>query len=366
MKILYDHTMFTLQRFGGISRIFIELMRELSNFPDCQINWYRGWHKDGYDISDFQYKLSRYWSFPGGNQAQLNQIGWQIFNLTTRQPYDIYHPTYYDTSLLPGVKSQKLVITIHDMILEKFMTNLERFQPQREAKKILAQKADLIFVNSLNTQKDLREILAIDPAKIVLTPWATRINEITPIELPQLKQDKPYFLYVGTRSKYKNFPILVAAFAQNNWLAANFRVICFGGTSDFTDEEKKLIAQHNLLPNFSYLAGDDAVLKTLYQNAQALVYTSSYEGFGLPLLEAMECNCAVICSPTSSLPEVIGDNGIFFETNSVEGLAVALTTVVQNNSLGQQLSQKGKERAKLFSWQKTAKLTLEGYQQLFR
>ncbi|TVQ44350.1 MAG: glycosyltransferase family 1 protein [Gloeocapsa sp. DLM2.Bin57] len=363
MKILYDHTMFTLQRFGGISRIFVELMRELSLFSDCEISWYRGWHKDGYDISDFQQRLSRYWSFAGGNQPKLNQIGWQLFNLTSKQQ-ELYHPSYYDTSLLEVVKAQKLVITIHDMILEKFLSDLTRFQPQIAAKKELVAKADLILVNSLNTQQDLEEILAVDRKKIVLTPWATRIGEIISKPLPELNKGKPYFLYVGTRSKYKNFEILVKAFAQNDYLNNNFRVICFGGTSDFTSTEKTLIAEHNLLDNFSYLAGDDTVLKTLYQQAVALVYTSSYEGFGLPLLEAMECNCPVICSPVSSLPEVVGDNAIFFETNSVEGLAIALTTVVEDNTLRQELIQNGKERAKLFSWQKTAKLTLEAYQQL--
>lgn len=363
MKILYDHTMFTLQKFGGISRIFVELMRELSQDINCQISWYRGWHKDGYDISDFDKRLSRYWSFWGGNQPKLNQIGWQLFNLTSKQQ-DLYHPSYYDTSLLEVVKAKKLVITIHDMILEKFMSDLNRFQPQREAKKELAQKADLILVNSINTQKDLEEILEVDSSKIVLTPWGTRIGEITPKSIPELNQGKPYFLYVGTRSKYKNFEILVKAFAQNKWLTANFRVICFGGTSDFTTPEKTLLAEHNLLNNFSYLAGDDATLKTLYQQAVALVYTSCYEGFGLPLLEAMECNCPVICSPVSSLPEVVGDNAIFFETNSVEELITALTKVVEDNTLTEQLKQNGTERAKLFSWQKTAKLTLEGYQQL--
>ncbi|ELR98386.1 glycosyltransferase family 1 protein [Gloeocapsa sp. PCC 73106] len=366
MKILYDHQMFTIQKFGGISRIFIELMRELSQYSECVIDWYRGWHKDGYDVSDFRPRLRRYWSFPGGDQSQLNRLGWKVFNLTAPQVYDLYHPTYYDISLLPLVKHQKLVITVHDLILEKFLCDLERFQPQIQAKKKLVEQADLIFVNSLNTQRDLTEMLKVDAAKIVLTPWGTHIDAIIPTPLPELNEEKPYFLYVGTRSKYKNFSLLVQAFAQSSWLAANFRVICFGGTSDFTPPEREIMVEHNVLDNFSYLAGDDAVLKTLYQQAQALVYTSRYEGFGLPLLEAMTCNCPVICCPTSSLPEVVGEAAIFFNSDSVEALVSALTTAVTDTAKRQDILAKGQDRAKLFSWQKTAKLTLQGYQQVLK
>lgn len=362
MRILYDHQMFTIQKFGGISRIFIELMRELSQYSECTIDWYRGWHKDGYDLGDFRSRLGRYWSFPGGNQPQLNQVGWKLFNLTAPVVYDLYHPTYYDTSLLSSVKHRKLVITVHDLILEKFLFDLERFQPQIQAKKELVAQADLIFVNSLSTQQDLIEMLGVNQDKIVLTPWASRIKEIIPAPLPQLNQGKPYFLYVGTRSKYKNFSLLVQAFAQSSWLANNFRVICFGGTSDFTPSEREMMAEYNLLENFSYLAGDDSILKTLYQQAQALVYTSRYEGFGLPLLEAMSCDCPVICCPTSSLPEVVGEAAIFFNSDAVEDLVSALTTIVTDRAKREDQVAKGQERAKLFSWQKTAKLTLQGYQ----
>lgn len=362
MKILYDHQMFAIQKFGGISRIFIELMRELSLSSECSLAWYRGWHLDGYDISDYRSQLWRYWSFPWVNNSQLNSTFFKLFNW--QKKYDIYHPTYYDASLLQEVKYYKLAITVHDLILEKFLNNLERFQPQIRDKKILVEKADLVFVNSLNTKKDLVEILNIEESKIVLTPWATRINTVIPSNTPEKAQGKPYFLYVGTRSKYKNFPILVKAFAQDTWLAKNFNVICFGGTSNFTPPEQELINENNLGNNFIYLAGDDSLLKRLYLDAQALVYTSRYEGFGLPLLEAMVCNCPVICCPVSSLPEVVGDAAIYFESDVVESLITSLKLVVENENQRQIILAKGQERAKLFSWQKTAQLTLAGYQSL--
>jgi len=367
MQILYDHQMFAIQKFGGISRIFIELMRELSVNSICRINWYRGWHQDDYELSDFSQHLGRYWTFsrkllPLKNYDKINRLTFQVFMLTAGKQYDIYHPTYYDASLLSLVKPKKLVITVHDMILEKFLGNIERFESVREGKKELIEKSDLIFVPSDNTKKDLIDILQVDAAKIKTTYWGTRIGEINPSPLPKICAQKPYFLYVGTRSKYKEFDKLIQAFAQNNWLSTNFNVVCFGGTSNFTAPEIERMEKAKLRDNFIYLSGDDSHLKTLYQNAQALVYTSGYEGFGLPTLEAMECKCPVICCPTSSLPEVVGDAAIFFTPDSIEELVNSMKIVVEEREKRASMLAKGEERAKLFSWEKTAKLTFAAYQ----
>lgn len=369
MRILYDYQMFAIQKFGGVSRIFIELMRELVNSPELSMDWYRGWHIDEYDISDFQPKLSRYWAFyrynlPKVNYNKLNDFTLKLFTATLGKSYDIYHPSYYNAALLGLVKPKKLVITVYDMILELFLGELERFQQQIKDKRTLIEKADLIFVSSLSGQEDLLKLIPIDPAKIKLTPWATRIKDITPETLPEFCQNKPYFLYVGTRSKYKNFEILIKAFAAEPWLKNNFNVVCFGGTGDFTEPELKSLNEGNIGENFIYIRGGDALLKALYQNAQALVYTSRYEGFGLPPLEAMECQCPVICCATSSLPEVVGEAAIFFDPDSVDELISSIKTVVEDTTKRQWLIDKGSYRAQLFSWSKTAQLTQQAYQQL--
>ncbi|MBR8826710.1 MAG: glycosyltransferase family 4 protein [Gomphosphaeria aponina SAG 52.96 = DSM 107014] len=369
MRILYDHQMFAIQKFGGITRIFIELMRELSANSECKIDWYRGWHQDGYNIQDYRNQLGRYWAFSRDllklpNYDRLNQLTFKAFILTGGKQADIYHPTYYDASLLSLVKPKKLVTTVHDMILEKFLGNIERFQSVRAGKQQLIEKSDLLFVASENTKKDLIEILQVEPAKIKITYWGTRIKDIIPSQLPKICQEKPYFLYVGTRSKYKEFDKVIAAFAQDKWLQANFNVVCFGGTSDFTQPELASMEKAKVRDKFIYLSGDDSLLKALYQNAQALVYTSRYEGFGLPTLEAMVCQCPVICCPTSSLPEVVGQAAAFFNPDSIEELITQMQMVVEDREKRASMLAKGQERAKLFSWEKTARLTLAGYQQI--
>jgi len=368
LHILYDHQMFSIQKFGGISRIFIELMRELSAELECSIHWHRGLHIDEYDISDYSKRLKRYWAFQKVPfllhkriNEKINKLSFKWFVRLFGRQYDIYHPTYYDPSLLEIAKAKKNVITIHDMIPEKYLFSLSKFQKLIEDRKYLVERADLIFVNSKNTQNDLEEILKVDSKKVLITYWATRMKEQKTVELPDICLNKPYFLYAGTRSKYKNFEVLMKAFAIDHWLKSNFQVVCFGGTSGFIKPELKFLEDHSLMDNFIYLNGNDDLLKTLYINTQALISTSRYEGFGLTLLEAMACGCPVICCQTSSIPEVVSDAALFFDPDSPLELAQYMRKVVEDEEKKAEMIQKGLNRANLFSWKKTAKQTLNGY-----
>lgn len=373
MHILYDYQMFAIQRFGGISRIFIELMRELTQQSDCEIHWHRGLKTDSYDISGFQSRLKRYFSlqpFPFSQEPwlkpKINQWTFQWFNQSFASPYEIYHPSYYDATPLNWVKSKRLAVTICDMIPEKLLMDQPKFQGIIRSKKTLVERADIIFSISESTKRDLVELLAVDPKKVKVTPLASRMMELSESStLPAVAQEKPYFLYVGTRSRYKNFNILVQAMAKSVWLKENFQVICFGGSSEFLKPERNYQIEHQVADNFVYLKGDDALLKGLYEQAQALVYPSLYEGFGLPPLEAMSCGCPVVCGRTSSLPEVTGDAAAFIEDlTSAEALADAMTKVTKDIGYRQQLIQTGLVKSKAFSWQKTAELTLMGYRSI--
>ncbi len=375
MDILYDHQIFAIQKFGGISRIFIELMREFSRQSDFSIHWHRGIQTDDYDISEYRNQLKRYWAIQrmpfkllGLTHDDINRFTFKWFGRTLGRKYDVYHPSYYDDSLLEIVQAENLAVTICDMIPEKFLSEnpqlLNKFKQVIQGKKALAERAEIIFVISQNTKNDLVEILKVDPQKVKVTYLASRIKDFSVTELPEICRSKPYFLYVGTRSKYKNFEIVMQAFAASPQLRANFQLVCFGGSCEFLKPELKFMAENNIRENFIYLRGDDSLLKTLYSNAQALVYTSRYEGFGLPPLEAMECQCPVICCQNSSLPEVVGDAAVFFNPDSVEELVAYMKTVVEDTDKRALMLEKGQWRASLFSWEKVSRLTLEGYREI--
>lgn len=399
MRILYDHQMFGLQQFGGITRLFIEMMRRLSRRPDCRIDWHRGCHADGYDVSTYRPRLHRYWAynkvpFSGKvwkNAETFNRFSFRWFTRITPRQYDIYHPTYYDRSLLKCVRVRKLALTVPDLIPEKYFMAQPRFERLLDDRRELIARADLLLVISESTRRDLLEIHRVDPAKVRLTYLASIMKDVEPLDFRfsiddfrlkapqrqaesfgfQIKNRKstienalPYFLYVGTRSKYKNFQVLLEAFARSEWLKRHARLVCFGGSGPYLPAELDFMTQHGLRGNFHYLSGDDALLKALYQNAQALVYTSRYEGFGLPPLEAMECGCPVACCPTSSLPEVVGDAAALFDPDAPDELAAVLRTLAEDQSQREALIARGRIQAARFSWDRTAEQTLAAYRSL--
>ena len=368
MRILYDHQMFALQRFGGITRMFVELARRLSNLPDCKVSWFRGYHLDGYDVSDFRPRLDRYRSFErpplGLGSWSRERVNWHAFRLFSRavwRPYDVYHPSYYDLPTTRVPRARRLAVTVCDMIPERLMANQRRLRPLIEGKRRLVERADVVFVISESTRRDVVELLGIDPSRTHLTYPGSDLGAVTPAPLPPVAGERPFVLYVGPRSEYKNFVLLQEAFARDRWLRDNLRVIAVGGSGDFEEPERLFFAEHGLSEHFVHLAGDDALLAALYRRSVALVYPSRYEGFGIPPLEAMQCGCPVVCAPTSSLPEVVGDAALFVDPEAPAELADRLRTIAEDSTLRAMLVQRGQERSRRFSWDATAETTLAGY-----
>lgn len=372
MRILYDHQMFALQRFGGITRIFVELMRGLAGAPDVRVDWHRGWHVDGYDISAFRDGLGRYAGEAaeppdrgGKDRAAVNR---ELFTRFVEEAgeYDIYHPSYYELASVRIPRRRRLFVTVADLIAEKYFQDLPRFRPLLDDRRAIFAEADCLQVISESTRRDLLEHYAVDPAKVRLTYLASDIGQLAENPDAAKRQTRPYFLYVGTRSKYKNFDVLLRAFAASQELRRDFTVVCFGGSGDYLEPEVKFMEANGMRGCFSYVAGDDQVLKGLYRRALALVYTSRYEGFGLPPLEAMQCGCPVVCCPTSSLPEVVGHAALSFAPDDESALVAAMLKVVSDYSARVRLIREGYLRARRFSWSNTVAETLALYREVAR
>ena len=371
MRVLYDHQMFALQRYGGISRIFVELARRLSARPDCRVAWFRGYHLDEYDVADFRPRLDRYWSFErpplGLRSWSRERINWHAFRWFSRavwRPYDVYHPSYYDPQTTRLPRARRLAVTVYDLIPERLLADQPRHRPMIEAKRHLVERADLVFVISESTRRDVVELLGVDPGRTCLAYPGSDLGDVTPAPLPPIAGERPFTLYVGPRTDYKNFTALQQAFACDAWLRANLRMIAVGGHPGFEEPERRFFAEHGLTEHFVHLDGDDALLAALYRRAVALVYPSRYEGFGIPPLEAMQCGCPVICAPTSSLPEVVGDAAAFFDPDSPDELAARIRSVAEDATLRATLIERGLERGRRFSWDATAEATLAGYRSI--
>jgi glycosyltransferase involved in cell wall biosynthesis len=205
----------------------------------------------------------------------------------------------------------------------------------------------------------------VDPAKVKVVHLASsllpdpHIGERTS-GAHLLPHSRPFILYVGARAGYKNFAAVLSAFGSDPELYDNFELRCFGA-APFSPEEKRRIVELHLEERVRHDAGSDTLLRKCYERASVLVYPSLYEGFGLPLVEAMDMGCPVAASNCGSIPEVLNGAGILFDPTRAEDIARALRTILFDEGTKRTCISNGRERVKAFSWQRTAELTMAAY-----
>jgi glycosyltransferase involved in cell wall biosynthesis len=170
---------------------------------------------------------------------------------------------------------------------------------------------------------------------------------------------------VGDRRRgYKNFDRLAEAFARSLQLRGELVLVCFGG-GDFSPWERMRLRDLGIDQKVHYIEGNDRLFANYYKHARAFVYPSLYEGFGLPLLEAMGLGCPVICSNRDPMLEIADDAGIYFDPEDIDHIQHVLETALTDNSLLQEKIKRGYQRAAMFNWDDTVKKTLAVYQSLF-
>lgn len=186
------------------------------------------------------------------------------------------------------------------------------------------------------------------------------VDEFTPQYNRLIKED--YILFVGKRSGYKNFNSFLLAYSYTQF-KSQVKLVCFG-SANLNEEELELIEKLDLLDRVIYITGSDMDLNNLYQYAVFFIYPSIYEGFGLPVLEAMANNCPVICSDSSSLPEVSNNCALSVNCENIHELKNAMNKLFYDDELKQNLVELGKQNVKQFSWKTTAIKTLEVYNKI--
>jgi glycosyltransferase involved in cell wall biosynthesis len=282
-------------------------------------------------------------------------------NFQSRVPYDksnIYHPTYYN---FYKTNIAKKIFTVYDFTHEKY-SEMFRNDHTAQSKKEAFAAADGLICISNSTKKDLLELYDLDSSCDVAVIHLG-YNDLSDKTDPKaVLPDAPYLLFVGNRSHYKNFTCLVDAYAASSDLKKDFALACLGPS--FSAEENELFKRYGILDKIHHYAGGDGLLGTLYKHARAFVYPSLYEGFGLPPLEAMNCGCPVVAGNSSSIPEVTGDAALLFDPASSESLMDALRGVAYDDDRRSAMITAGKERCKLFSWDRCASETYEFYQKI--
>jgi len=369
-KIILDTQIFSTQKFGGISRYFIELYSRISHSNTAEIifpilysdNLY--YKESVFFDSSFQRKnwllISLSWIFRPFLPRKLERKSrLDTIRLLKGQQFDLFIPTYYDPYFLEYIGNKPFVLTVHDMIHELYPMYFLNDAETVNNKKVLIEKATKIIAISQNTKRDLISIYPnIDPGKIeVVYLGHTKNPEHT------IKVDVPdnYILFVGQRGLYKNFYFFLNAALQVLNEKPEIVILCAGG-DPFTIDELNHIYSIGLKGRVLHRNFIDAELTSFYKNALCFVFPSEYEGFGIPVLEAMAAGCPTLLTNHSSFPEVAGDAAIFFELNNNIDLSRQLISLLDNAELRRKHIDQGILQAAKFTWEKTLQQTLKVYQ----
>lgn len=367
MKIQYDHQIFTSQKYGGISRYFYELIKGFNALGDIKIG-ISLLLSNNYYISKKRYTkhidLLSQKKFRGKNR---------LFNLVNKpytiqklkkQNFDIFHPTYYNTYFLKYIGDKPFVLTVYDMIHEKFPDMFSVNDKTSKNKKLLVEKATKVLVISESTKKDLIEIFGTDESKIEVVYLGNSMFPELKVDA-KLKIPNRYILFVGSRVGYKNFERFIKSIASILNKDKSLCVICAGGDK-FNFKEFEIFSNLNITNQITQYNLNDSTLANFYQNAQLFVFPSLCEGFGIPVLESFACQCPLLCSNTSSLPEIAGDGAYYFDPYSEESIRNAIIKVLENKYLQDELRQKGVVRLKQFSWKKAVVETKYIYESIMK
>ncbi|MCC5641228.1 glycosyltransferase family 4 protein [Nostoc sp. CHAB 5844] len=358
MKVAFDYQTFALQSYGGISRYFVKLAKGL-DVHGCDTRIFAPLHRNrylaelddnkvqGFELNDYPPKTARLF-------LRLNHS--LCSRAISRFAPDVIHETYFSKHPTSSHKLGIRFLTVYDMIHEKFASQFPGRDQTSQNKLLAVQRADHVICISQSTRNDLCDLFDIDSSKVSVVHLGFEgFNALG--KRRQLSVSRPYLLYVGQRKGYKNFQTVLRALASLTNIGREIDVVAFGGGA-FCQEEVGLINSLGFSDRqVRQMSGGDDLLEALYEKALAFVYPSYYEGFGLPPLEAMAYKCPVISSNTSSMPEVIGDAGLFFDPSSADDLASIIESIFFDSELRNKLIEKGLRRKELFTWHKCSEET---------
>lgn len=319
-------------------------------------------------------------------EQQKNKYTYIFFTQREKIPSDtdLVHYPYFELFFrtLPFVKKLKTVVTVHDLtplIFPKHFPSGIKGNLTWRVQRYLLRQVEAIITDSENSKKDIKKIIGYPENKIHVAYLAAGDeftilkNDELQIKQIKMKYDLPdkFALYVGDVTWNKNLPRLVKAVQQ-----AKIPLVMIGKAlvNEQVDAanlwNKDIVEVQSLIKNDKniicpgFVSTEELVL--LYNVATVFIMPSLYEGFGLPILEAMSCGCPVVTTKEGSLSEVAGNAAYFVDAFSVDAIATAIKTVFIDTKLQKELSQKGLIQAKKFSWEKTATQTTAVYDSVLK
>jgi mannosyltransferase len=357
MKVYLDNIIFSIQKSGGISVYWYEMISRIIGQKDMEYtfieenNSCKNIFRNELDIGEINF-------YDHKNRRRKFLSRYRAIEIKTEDSAFIFHSSYYRTlsKKLKKRNNIKEVVTVHDFTYEHFNRGIKRWVHSAQKKKAI-QQAEVVICISENTKKDLLNFFpefSHKDIRVIYNGVSTDYHVI-----PNLKTEKliaPYFLFVGSRAIYKNFDFAIMAIAQlENSIV---KIVGF----NLNKEELELL--NGLMPGRweLFVNIENAKLNELYNEAYALIYPSSYEGFGIPIVEAMKCGCPFIALNSSSIPEVAGDAGVLIGKLDLSLFNQAIITIDNNRG---EIVKKGFKQAEKFSWEKCYQEIVDVYKDLY-
>jgi len=362
IRVLFDQQIFLLQRFGGISRYFTQLIKTYLEHPEL------GVVPVVESKTTFNQHLSdelRSWGFSRDNSrtvAILRILLGLINRNKTRNTVDVAHLTFYLPGYFSRGKDIARVVTLFDMIPERVPAMGRLWNPHFQKRHFL-NRADAVVSISETSTKDMFKDFGI------FRPIPTTYLGVTEEFAPNLERidgmNQTYFLYVGARGGYKDFRTALEAFADYSKASSGVHFVFVGGGKP-TAQEERLFRALGISGYVSHITISDARLPQLYSNAAALIYPSVYEGFGLPLVEAMASGIPILASDTEINREIAQDIANYFAPGDASALAEGMQLILTNPSSQATKIEAGLVRSKNFTWLECARQTAEVYKDVLQ
>lgn len=329
-RLVLDSIIYGLQRFGGISNFWSQLLEAGPPFDHVDVLLPRTIRAGSMpDLESFPVRQER---LPTALTRYLPAAG--------ARRSDVFHTSYYRRPLGPV---ERYVTSVYDFTYERYFGGMPLRVHHRQ-KGASIQAADICACISEATRNDLlTHFPRVDPARTCVVPLG--VDSTTFYRDPSQQSAPPYVLFVGQRQGYKRFDLAVSAVAQVSGLSLAIVGPPLG------NEETALLERHLSCRWREHPGVGRDVLRQLYSDAFAFIFPSDYEGFGLPILEAMACGCPVVAADRSSFPEVAGEAALLVDRQEADGYAVALRRLF-DNGVRQHLIGAGADRVALFSWQR--------------
>jgi glycosyltransferase involved in cell wall biosynthesis len=357
MQLFLDNIVFSIQKAGGVSVYWYELLRGICN-SNLSINFLNA--RSGSE-NIFEQKID----YKRFNCIRESRIPSKYLRyLPMRYPLPataVFHGGYLRVSPQKNIVN---ILTIHDFAHErKLATGFPRGMANIMQKAYGIKRADGIICISDSTKKELLHFYpATNPAKIkiiyhgIANDFYPLDKSITPRYSPSLPLKEKYILYVGARNNYKNFSVALEVMQQ---LPDTFKLVIVGGEpwqeKEIKNIDNRLHGRYQIFPAIS-----SADLNVLYNYAVCLLYTSAYEGFGFPPGEAMKAGCAVISTNMTAMSEVVGKAGLLVDKADAAAF-VNKVRLLEDDHYRQQLIAAGLQQAKQFSWEKSVAETIGFY-----